>query len=81
MEASLQQSLFGHYEIFDKFKNLHLIKKFPNKIILSGEKGIGKCTLAYHLINYTLSLNEDHSYDSKNYKLRGWRSIRRSRSN
>ena len=62
MEASLQQSLFGHYEIFDKFKNLHLIKKFPNKIILSGEKGIGKCTLAYHLINYTLSSNEDYSY-------------------
>ena len=69
MEASLQQSLFGHYEIFDKFKNLHLIKKFPNKIILSGEKGIGKCTLAYHLINYTLSSNEDYSYDTKNYKI------------
>ena len=69
MESSLQQSLFGHYEIFDTFKNLYLSKKFPNKIILSGEKGIGKCTLAYHLINYTLSLNEDHSYDSKNYKI------------
>ena len=69
MESSLQQSLFGHYEIFDKFKNLHLSKKFPNKIILSGEKGIGKCTLAYHLINYTLSLNEDYSYDTKNYKI------------
>ena len=69
MESSLQQSLFGHYEIFDTFKNLYLSKKFPNKIILSGEKGIGKCTLAYHLINYTLSLNESHSYDSKNYKI------------
>ena len=69
MDASLQQSLFGHYEIFDKFKNLHLIKKFPNKIILSGEKGIGKCTLAYHLINYILSLNEDYNYDTKNYKI------------
>ena len=61
MEPSLQQSLFGHYETFDTFKNLYLSKKFPNKIILSGEMGIGKCTLAYHLINYTLSLNEDHS--------------------
>ena len=69
MEFSSQQSLFGHYEIFDTFKNLYLSKKFPNKIILSGEKGIGKCTLAYHLINYTLSLNEDHSYDLKNYKI------------
>ena len=69
MESSLQQSLFGHCEIFDTFKNLHLIKKFPNKIILSGEKGIGKCTLAYHLINYKLSSNEEHSYDTKNYKI------------
>jgi DNA polymerase-3 subunit delta' len=42
-------------------------KKLPNKILLSGEKGIGKSTLAYHLINYILSLNEEFSYDRKNY--------------
>ena len=69
MESLVQQSLFGHYEIFDTLKNLYLNKKFPNKIILSGEKGIGKCTLAYHLINYILSSNEDHNYDTKYYKI------------
>ena len=69
METLLQKSLFGHYEIFDTLKNLYLNKKFPNKIILSGEKGIGKCTLAYHIINYVLSLNEDHNYDTKDYKI------------
>ena len=69
MEPLLQKCLFGHYEIFDTLKNLYLNKKFPNKIILSGEKGIGKCTLAYHVINYILSLNEDHNYDTKNYKI------------
>ena len=69
MESLLQKSLFGHYEIFDTLKNLYLNKKFPNKIILSGEKGIGKCTLAYHIINYILSLNEDHNYDAKDYKI------------
>ena len=69
MESLLQQSLFEHNQIFDTFKNLYLNKKFPNKIILSGEKGIGKCTLAYHLINYILSSNEDYSYDTKNYKI------------
>ena len=69
MEAFDQKYLFGHYEIFDTLKNLYLNKKFPNKIILSGEKGIGKCTLAYHIINYILSLNEDHNYDSKDYKI------------
>ena len=65
MESLLQKRLFGHYEIFDTLKNLYLNKKFPNKIILSGEKGIGKCTLAYHIINYILSINEDHNYDTK----------------
>ena len=69
MESSSQKCLFGHYEIFDTLKNLYLNKKFPNKIILSGEKGIGKCTLAYHVINYILSLNEDHNYDTKDYKI------------
>ena len=69
MESLLQQRLFGHYEIFDILKNLYLNKKFPNKIILSGEKGIGKCTLAYHIINYILSINEDHNYNTKDYKI------------
>ena len=69
MESLLQQNLFGHHKIFDTFKNLYLNKKFPNKIILSGEKGIGKCTLAYHLINYILSSNEDLSYDTEDYKI------------
>ena len=69
MKTLLQQSLFGHCEIFDTLKNLYLNKKLPNKIILSGEKGIGKFTLAHHLINYILSQNEDHTYDTKNYKI------------
>ena len=69
MESLFQKYLFGHYEIFDTLKNLYLNKKFPNKIILSGEKGIGKCTLAYHIINYILSQNEDHNYDTKDYKI------------
>ena len=37
-------------------------KKLPNKILLSGQKGIGKCTLAYHLINYILSKDEEFPY-------------------
>tara|TARA_B100000989_G_scaffold151018_1_gene112595 strand:+ start:406 stop:1329 length:924 start_codon:yes stop_codon:yes gene_type:complete len=69
MTAQLQQTLFGHEKIFDKLKNLYLKNKLPNKIILTGEKGIGKCTLAYHLINYILSTNEDYNYDLKNYKI------------
>ena len=41
----------------------------PNKILLSGEKGIGKSTLAYHLINLVLSKNEEHPYDFENNKI------------
>ena len=69
IETQIQQSLFGHHEIFNMLKKIQLKKKLPNKIILSGEKGIGKCTLAYHLINYILSKNEDFNYDIKNYKI------------
>ena len=69
LESHSQLNLFGHHDIFDMLKNLHLKKKLPNKIFLSGESGIGKCTLAYHLINYILSINEDYSYDIVNHKI------------
>ncbi len=42
---------------------------YPNKILLSGQKGVGKSTLAYHLINYILSENEKFQYDIKNFKI------------
>ena len=69
LDPSTQKSLFGHNEIFETLKNLQQKEKLPNKIIFSGLKGIGKCTLAYHLINYVLSSNEKFSYDSKNLNI------------
>ena len=35
----------------------------PTKVLLSGKKGLGKSTLAYHIINYILSDTEDFKYD------------------
>ena len=64
-----QLSLYGHHFEFCSFINLYKNKKLPNKILLSGEKGIGKSTLAYHIINYILSFDEDHFYDEKNFKI------------
>ncbi len=64
-----QTKLFGHKEIFNELTNLFIKKKLPNKILLSGQKGIGKCTLAYHLINYFLSYNEENPYDSKRMEI------------
>ncbi len=73
-----QINLFEHKEIFNQLYELSKNDNLPNKILLSGEKGIGKSTLAYHLINFVLSKNEEHPYnyennqistDNKSYKL------------
>ena len=64
-----QINLFEHKEIFDQLYKLSKNDTLPNKILLSGEKGIGKSTLAYHLINFVLSENEEHPYDYRNNKI------------
>ena len=64
-----QINLFEHKEIFNQLTKLYKNDTLPNKILLSGEKGIGKSTLSYHLINFVLSENEDHPYDSENNKI------------
>ncbi len=50
---------------------IRLYKKniYPNKILLSGQKGIGKSTLAFHFINYILTLNEEYKYDIQNFEI------------
>lgn len=68
-EPSKQKNLFGHYDMFDQLLKLDFKDKLPNKILLSGQKGIGKSTLAYHLINYILSKNEDNKYNHANYEI------------
>ena len=69
LNPAKQTTLYGHHFEFCNFIGLYKNKKLPNKILLSGEKGIGKSTLAYHIINHILSLDEDHSYDEKNFKI------------
>jgi len=69
LEPSSQLNLFSHKEEFQKLINLYKNNNLPNKILFSGVKGIGKCTLAHHLINYILSSNEDFSYDLDNLKI------------
>ncbi|WP_262589198.1 DNA polymerase III [Candidatus Pelagibacter communis] len=69
LNSSTQQNLYKHQEIFKHLSKLYLNNKLPNKILLSGEKGIGKATLGYHLINFVLSVDEEHSYDVENNKI------------
>ena len=61
--------LFGLDYYFEELTSLYNRNLFPNKIMLSGRKGIGKKTLALHLINYFFSTNEEFKYDFKNKKI------------
>jgi len=69
LNSSTQLNLYEHRMIFKHLSKLHLNNKLPNKILLSGEKGIGKATLGYHLINFVLSEDEEHFYDVENNKI------------
>ena len=68
LEPINQTKLYGLSNTFNQFVNLYK-EKLPTKILLSGQKGIGKCTFAYHLINYILSLSEEYSYDLENFSI------------
>lgn len=62
---SNNSTLIGYNEIFLNLKNLYDKNLLPNKIIFSGNSGIGKSTFAYHLANYIFSKSEDNKYDTK----------------
>lgn len=73
-----QHKLYGFNNVFLDIVKLHSKKKLPNSILFSGQKGIGKSTFAYHIINYIFSKNEEFKYDlekleinrsNKSYKL------------
>ena len=69
LDPKIQEKLFGFNNLFNHFVKLLENKKFPNKIMISGPKGIGKSTFAYHIINYIFSKNEKNSYDINEYKI------------
>ena len=69
LEPSSQLNLYAIGNYLLDLSKLYLNNKLPNKILFSGEKGIGKSTLAYHLINFILSEDEEFSYDIKNLKI------------
>ena len=65
IEPSNNSTLIGYNEIFLNLKNLYDKNLLPNKIIFSGNSGIGKSTFSYHLANYIFSKNEDNKYNIK----------------
>ena len=78
MTPLTQTKLLSFKDNFKGLVNLSLRNKLPNKLIFSGNKGIGKSTFAFHLINYLFSQDEEGSYNledneininNKSYKL------------
>ena len=63
--ALISTNIVGYNEHFTNLINLYKTQKLPKVILLSGEKGSGKFTFAFHFINYVLSLNSKfpYSYD------------------
>ena len=64
-----QTNLYGLQDNLLFFAKLFDQKRLPSKILLTGQKGIGKCTLAYHLINFVLSKDEEMPYDLVEFKI------------
>ena len=63
---SLQLIALNNY--FSDFVKLHKKQKLPKVILLTGDKGIGKFTFAFHLINYIFSKKTSIKYDHSNEK-------------
>ena len=64
-----QTKLFGLDKFLAELIQLYHKNNLPNKILLSGQKGLGKSTLALHFINYILSTDEEFSYDIDNHEI------------
>ena len=69
LHPNSQTNLYGLQDNFLDFTKLFEQKRLPSKILLTGRKGIGKCTLAYHLINFVLSKDEEKPYDLVTFKI------------
>ena len=64
LKPSENTKLYGMNFFFDEIITLYNENKMPTKILLSGARGLGKSTLAYHIVNYILSINEDFKYNT-----------------
>lgn len=63
LTPSNNNNLFGYNRFLSNLIEIYKNDSLPKKIIFSGNSGIGKCTLAYHLSNYIFSLNENNKYN------------------
>ena len=61
-EEIFSKELYTFKKEINFISNLYINRKLPQTILFTGEKGIGKLNVAYHLINFILSKDEDNEY-------------------
>ena len=64
-----QEKLFLYDYYFKLFTKLYKNALLPNRILLTGQSGLGKSTFAYHLVNSILSDKENYPYDFTNFEI------------
>ena len=64
-----QLDLYGYEYYFNFFDKLFQKNKLPHSILLSGSKGLGKATFAYHFINFLLSQGEENKYIKEKFSI------------
>ena len=69
MEPSAQTKLYEYSDLFSLLIRLQNDSRLPNKFIISGRKGIGKSTFAYHFVNYLFSKDEENKYNLNNFEI------------
>ena len=55
--------LYGYKDYFHDLSKLYESRNFPKILLLTGEKGMGKFTFSFHLVNFFFNKGQ---YDSKN---------------
>ena len=68
-EVIFSKELTTFKKEIDFISNLYINRKLPQTILFTGEKGIGKLNVAYHLINFILSKDEDNEYCTTTNKI------------
>ena len=61
-EEIFSKELYTFKKEINFISNLYVKRKLPQTILFTGEKGIGKLNVAYHLINFILSKDEENEY-------------------
>ena len=65
----IDNKLIGHSKLFKQLINLYNKNILPNKILLNGNKGIGKFKFVSHFMNYIFSQKEEYNYDLANFMI------------